>query len=74
MTHIGSSDTEGPDVRFDGVSDFQRSLIRTDRIGSWDVSPKGDFFVTLAPRDPPRLHLVLNWFEELERRAMAPPR
>jgi Tol biopolymer transport system component len=35
--------------------------------GMWDVSPKGDFFVTLAPREPPRLHLVLNWFEELKR-------
>jgi hypothetical protein len=33
----------------------------------WDVSPNGDFFVTLALREPPRLHLVLNWFEELKR-------
>ncbi len=34
---------------------------------SWDVAPKGDFFVTLEPREPPRLHLVLNWFDELKR-------
>jgi len=35
--------------------------------GSWDVSSKGDFFVTFQPHDPPRLHLVLNWSEELKR-------
>ena len=33
----------------------------------WDVSPTGDFFITVAPRDPPRLHLYLNWFSQLER-------
>ena len=33
----------------------------------WDVSPTGDSFVTVEPRQPPRLHLVLNWFEELRR-------
>ncbi len=37
----------------------------------WDVSPSGDFFVTVAPRDPPNLHIVLNWFDELNR--LAPP-
>ncbi len=34
---------------------------------AWDVSPRGDLFVTLARREPPRLHLVLNWFSELKR-------
>ena len=35
----------------------------------WDVSADGDFFVTVdvAPRDPPRMFLALNWFEELKR-------
>jgi Tol biopolymer transport system component len=33
----------------------------------WDVSPAGDFFVTVKPREPPQLQLVLNWFEELKR-------
>ena len=34
----------------------------------WDVSPKGDFFVTLERREPPRLRMVLNWLEELKQR------
>jgi TolB protein len=33
----------------------------------WDVSPNGEFFITLEPREPPTLHLVLNWHEELRR-------
>ncbi len=39
--------------------------------GMWDVSPAGDFFITLEPREPPELHVILNWFEELER--LVPP-
>ena len=46
-----------PRALFDGLEPF-----------SWDVSPKGDFFITLETREPPRLQLVLNWFEELKRR------
>jgi Tol biopolymer transport system component len=46
-----------PQELFDGLESY-----------SWDVSPKGDFFVTLAPREPPRLFLVFNWFEDLRRR------
>jgi Tol biopolymer transport system component len=34
---------------------------------SWDVSPTGDFFVTVERREPPQLHLILNWAEELKR-------
>ena len=45
-----------PQPLFDGMDHYQ-----------WNVSPTGDFFVTVAPRDPPRLNLVLNWFEELTR-------
>jgi hypothetical protein len=33
--------------------------------GWWDVSPRGEFLVTLEPPDRPRLHLVVNWVEEL---------
>jgi serine/threonine protein kinase/WD40 repeat protein len=47
-----------PRALFDGLDDSG---------DSWDVSPKGDFFMTLEPRESPRLHLVLNWFEELKR-------
>ncbi len=32
----------------------------------WDVSPTGQFLVSVEPRPTPRLRLVLNWFEELE--------
>jgi hypothetical protein len=38
-----------------------------DKFDLWDVSPTGDFFVTLEQREPPRLHMVVNWFEELKR-------
>ncbi len=44
-----------------------RALFEGLESESWDVSPKGDFFITLEPREPPRLHLVLNWFDELKR-------
>jgi serine/threonine protein kinase/Tol biopolymer transport system component len=38
---------------------------------AWAVSPKGDFFITYDRREPPQIHLVLNWFEELKR--LVPP-
>jgi len=34
---------------------------------TWTVSPSGDTFVAVPSRQPRRLRLVLNWFEELER-------
>jgi hypothetical protein len=37
----------------------------------WTVSSKGDFFITLALREPPQIHLAFNWLEELKR--LAPP-
>jgi eukaryotic-like serine/threonine-protein kinase len=39
----------------------------------WEVSAGGDFFMTLEPRDPPTMHLVLNWLDELERSVPAGP-
>ena len=33
----------------------------------WDVSPAGDFYISVAAREPPRLNLYLNWVEELKR-------
>jgi hypothetical protein len=44
-----------PEFLFDGLSPV------------WDISPGGDFFVTLDPVEPPRLVVILNWFEELKR-------
>ena len=48
-----------PRPLFEGLSGF-----------AWDVSPSGDF-VGVGAREPPRLNLALNWFDELER--LAPP-
>jgi eukaryotic-like serine/threonine-protein kinase len=45
-----------------------RSLFDGLEADYWDVSPKGDSFITLEPREPPRLQLVLNWTEELKQR------
>jgi hypothetical protein len=42
--------------------------VQDKRFERGDWPPKGDFFITLEPRDPPRLHMVLNWFEELKQR------
>jgi len=47
-----------PRLLFDGLEQW-----------SWDVSPEGDFFVTLEPRQPPTLHVALDWFEALRRLA-----
>ncbi len=38
----------------------------------WNVAPTGDFFVTLEPREPPKLNLVLNWHQELLERVPIP--
>ena len=46
-----------PRALFDGLDSWR-----------WNVSPTGDFFVTLEPRDPPRLNLVLDWVQELTER------
>ena len=34
---------------------------------AWDVSPTGEFIVTVAIREPPQLRVILNWAEELTR-------
>ena len=36
---------------------------------AWDVSPAGDFFVTVEVREPPQLHVALSWLQELKRLA-----
>jgi len=35
----------------------------------WTISPDGTYFVSLELTEPPRLMVVLDWFEELERLA-----
>jgi len=37
----------------------------------WAISPKGDFFVTFLPHDPPQLHVILNWLGDLRRQVDA---
>ena len=34
---------------------------------AWAVLPTGDSFITLDPREPPELHVVLDWLNELQR-------
>ncbi len=34
----------------------------------WTVSADGDFFISLEPRAPPRMHLTQNFFEVLSER------
>ena len=34
---------------------------------AWDISPDGTYFVSLELIEPPRLMVVLDWFEELKR-------
>jgi Tol biopolymer transport system component len=38
-----------------------------DVMWTWDVAPDGKSVIALERRPPLRLHLVQNWFEELER-------
>ncbi len=42
-----------------------RALFSGLEEAAWDVSPAGDFFITLDQREPPQLHIVLNWTNEL---------
>ena len=37
----------------------------------WDVAPDGESVIAAEPRPPARMHLVVNWFEELKR--LVPP-
>ena len=39
---------------------------------AWDISPDGTYFVSLELIEPPRLMVVLDWFEELKRLAPVP--
>ena len=38
-----------------------------DTFSTWDVTPDGEAVIALEQRPPPVLHLVQNWFAELER-------
>jgi hypothetical protein len=40
-------------------------------LGTWDVAPDGQSVIALERRRPLKLHLVQNWFTELER--LVPP-
>ena len=39
---------------------------------AWDISPDGTYFVSLELIEPPRLMVVLDWFEELQRLVPTP--
>ncbi len=34
---------------------------------AWDIAPDGTYFVSLELIEPPRLMVVLDWFDELQR-------
>jgi Tol biopolymer transport system component len=38
-----------------------------DALLTWDIAPDGQSVIALERRAAPRLHLVQNWFQELER-------
>ncbi len=61
------------------VSDNGSELTFSDPIqlfdgldATWDISPDGTYFVSLELIEPPRLMVVLDWFEELKRLAPVP--
>jgi serine/threonine protein kinase/Tol biopolymer transport system component len=56
-----------PRMLFDGPYKWSSSAFGAR---NYDVAPDGQRFVVLtAPAAPARLHIILNWFEELERLA-----
>ncbi len=56
VTHNGSELTFSDPIQlFDGLD------------AVWDISPDGTYFVSLELIEPPRLIVVLDWFEELKR-------
>jgi serine/threonine-protein kinase len=55
------------DVRF-VTSKPEVFVTGVDPLGaSWDVAPDGSHVIALERRAPPRLRVILNWFEELKR-------
>ena len=44
------------------------ALFRGIESQKWTVSADGDFFISLEPRPPPRMHLTQNFFEVLSKR------
>jgi hypothetical protein len=64
-----------PEILFRGkYTSMLLNLVEAD-YGPWDISPDGKRFLmmkdeqsaTLAAEGPQRIHIVLNWFEELKR-------
>ena len=55
------------DVADENFCDTQAAALFEGLDEKWNVSPTGDFFITVAPREPPKMNLVLNWTEELKR-------
>ncbi len=55
---------------------FEQSYLGNDNASNYDVSPDGQRFVMVKEGDqesePPQIHVVLNWFEELKRLVPTP--
>jgi len=64
-----------PEVLFRGKYTSLRSSPYASELGPWDISPDGKRFLmmkdvesTAAAEGPQRIHIVLNWTEELKQR------
>ena len=61
---------------FEPVPLFERDFIGSESARPWDVSPDGQRFVMnrayVGGAEGSRIHVVLNWFDELERLAPIP--
>jgi len=64
-----------PEVLFRGKYTSLRSSPYASELGPWDIRPDGRRFLmmkdmesTAAAEGPQRIHIVLNWFEELKQR------
>ena len=57
-----------PKRLFDGH--YDRHRFSTPSLRNYDVMPDGEHFIMIRPADTsrPRMHVVLNWFEELQQR------
>jgi len=57
----------GEDTRRPGFQTAAPEVLVEGVDGVWDIAPDGSFVITRELQEPPRLHLVFNWFGELER-------
>jgi serine/threonine-protein kinase len=53
-------ETSPPRLFVDGID-------RSESGFAWDITPDGKSVIAVEARPPQKLHLVLNWFEELDR-------